>query len=112
LYAIATSTTLESNKSLPQNIDLIKAFPVKRANEYRIFGGYIEKVLNQKNSPARRALIWKNFYYGLKKKRSIKNYKLLSWSANPAHFLRPELFKFLNERVQFSDDVRKLFQTS
>jgi HEPN domain-containing protein len=94
----------------PENIEYIKVFPVAKANRYRIlYDGYIEEVLSQKSSPARKALVWKNFYYGLRTKRAIK-YKAHSWSANPDHYLEPKLFSFLNERIKFSGNVKKLFQ--
>jgi len=38
----------------------------KRPNRYTIHGGFLEKILKQKDDPRRAALVWKNCYYGKK----------------------------------------------
>ncbi len=94
----------------PLEIAKIKSFPVEKANKYRIFGGYLEKVLSQQKSELRKNLVWKNFYYGSRRKKIIKNFKAHSWSANPAHYLHPDLFLVLKERVKLSKEVEELFK--
>lgn len=44
-----------------------KELPTK----FRLPGGYLEKVLENKDHPAREILIWKNFYYGIRHKEKI-----------------------------------------
>jgi len=93
----------------PEYIEAIKDFPVGQASKYRMFLGYLERVLDEKSLGHREYLVWKNFYYGSYKKRSIRNFKAHSWSANPAHYLEPGLFEVLRRRVKFSRDVEDLF---
>ncbi len=87
----------------------MKAFPLEKANKFRIPGGYLEDVLKDEKSALRRYLVWKNFYYGSYKKKTIKNFRAHSWSANPAHYLNPDVFMVLRSRVRFSPDVMNLF---
>lgn len=94
----------------PLNIKLVQSVDEKNANKYSISGGYIEKILNDKKSKIREFLIWKNSYYGVYKKKIIKNFIKYSWSSNPTHYLNPEIFSFLESRVKFSEEVRKYFQ--
>ena len=94
----------------PINIAKIKASHEKDANKYRIPGGLLEKILNKKKSDLRHHLVWKNFYYGTYKKKGIKHFKLQSWTANPSHFLQPEIFPILLKRVKFSEEIKNLFK--
>jgi HEPN domain-containing protein len=94
----------------PTNITMIKAFRIKNANIYRIRGGFLEKILDRKESILRKHLVWKNFYYGTYKKGAIKHFTLHSWAANPAHFLHPEIYSILNKRVKFSKEIQDLFK--
>ena len=65
----------------------------KRPNMFKISGGFLEKIANDKQSALRRQLIWKNFWYGKYTKQKIRNVIFRSGSAHPAHFLRPEISK-------------------
>jgi hypothetical protein len=81
----------------------------KRPNTFKINGGLLEKILDQRGSELRRELIWKNFWYGTYTKQKVHNVTVRSGSAYPAHFLHPEIFPELDKRVQFSPAIRKHF---
>lgn len=84
-------------------------FFIDKPNKYSISGGYLEKVLNDKRSTLRKQLVWKNFYYGSYAKKTVRNYKKQSSSANPTHYLHPEVFNELDKLVKFSKPVRDYF---
>jgi hypothetical protein len=52
----------------------------------------------------------KNFYYGSYKKQRVKNVQMQIWSANPTHYIHPEIFGDLSKLVQFSEEVQTVFQ--
>lgn len=82
----------------------------KNPNRYRIFNGYLERVLKDKKSEIREQLIWKNFYFGTYAKKTIKNYKSrISWS-NPTHFMHEAIYPELKKMVDFSKPVRDYFE--
>jgi HEPN domain-containing protein len=81
----------------------------QKPNQFGIVSGHLEKILDQKKSELRRELIWKNFYYGTYKKKTIRKVISRSSSGNPTHYLHPEIFQELAKRVQFSKDVIDYF---
>ncbi len=92
-------------KLFPLNTSKARNFPKEGTHKFEISGGYLEKILNQKDSDARKNLVWKNFYYGSCRKKKIK-LKALSWSAVPAHELCPDLLDILKTRVLLSKELR------
>jgi len=96
---------IEVNKRSIAN-SLYEKFP----NKYRIFGGYLEKTLDKK-LPAYNSLVWKNFYFGKKRKHKISIKDRFSM-VNPEHFLFPECFKELNKFIDFPKEIVKQFSSS
>jgi HEPN domain-containing protein len=94
----------------PLEIRRIQAYPTSKAHRFRLFGGFLERVLDEKGSYIRRELVWKNFYYGSYTKRVVRNVRLGSGSANPTHYLYPEIFEDLDKIIQFSKPVREYFE--
>ena len=94
---------------LPLEIRRINSDVPSRAHRLRILGGLLEKVLDDRGSYLRRELVWKNFYYGSYAKRVIRNVRLIAGSANPTHYLHPDIFEDLDKLVQFSKPVRDYF---
>jgi hypothetical protein len=64
-------------------------YTMENPQKYRLFGGFLEKVLDAKKSPLRRELVWKNFYYGSYKKQS-RRYTITRTSANAYYLLHPK----------------------
>jgi hypothetical protein len=71
--------------------------------------GRLETILAEK-SEARAALVWKNFYFGRKRKKSIR-WKAGAYYSSPAHVIAPEIFSELEKLVDFSRPVREYFQS-
>lgn len=77
-------------------------------HKYRLIGGYIEGLL-EKQGPGYQELVWKNFYYGQRKKKILKSLRLRVSAVNPTHSLHPEIFAELEKYVDFSKEVRDLY---
>lgn len=86
-----------------------RPYTMNKPHKFELHGGFLEKIINDKKSELRKQLVWKNFYYGSYKKQIIKNYTQRSSSANPTHFLEPELFAELDNVVRFSAFFRKKY---
>jgi hypothetical protein len=101
---------------LPSKHGQIDRFPIEvariqqqsedKAHKVRIWGGFLEQVLDRGPEELRAHLSWKNFYYGRRRKKVIKEYTLHSWSANPTTALRPEIYRELKDLVDFSQATR------
>jgi HEPN domain-containing protein len=69
---------------------------------FRLFRGLLEKILDGESSPARDALVWKNFFYG-KRGKNVVTYQSLAGFANPPNVwpwardpsIRPQLEKYV-----------------
>jgi len=71
-----------------------------------IHTGYLEKVLGETDSDLRQQLVWKNPYYGSRRRRSIAHYPARLAGGNPAHYLQPSCFPELEKLVHFTPEVR------
>ena len=72
----------------------------EQRHKYRIFGGYLEKVIDDR-LPAYSDLVWKNFFYGRVKKHKIKHFIDRVSTATPTHAVRPEAFEAIAKFVYF-----------
>jgi len=97
---------------LPRLLSDINLFEEKDACQFRIYGGFLEQVLERRKRLPYDALVWKNFYYGKRRKRIIRRFTKHSWSINPAHYRAPERFKELNGLVYFPDSVKDAFKST
>jgi hypothetical protein len=95
---------------LPLEIARVHAFQEKDAHRFRIIGGHLEKILGAPRSRLREHLVWKNFYYGSYRKSHIKQFTLQTWSTNPTHYMKPEIFDDLLPLVRFSKPVENYFK--
>ena len=75
-----------------------------------LVSGYLEEVLLTDKHPAQREqLIWKNLYYGRRRKNGVQYHKVVSFSQ-PPHFMHPDIYPWLSDRVTFSKEERKRFE--
>lgn len=75
-------------------------------HRFRLHGGWLEGVLTRSHSdPTRQALVWKNFFYGARRKHVVKNFRVMGRSANPPHFRHPELIDLLRGKAYFPNHV-------
>ena len=59
----------------------------------------------KKFAKQRAQLVYKNFYYGSYKKNKIK-WQFTVTSANPSHFLHPELYPWIRDRITLRREVK------
>jgi HEPN domain-containing protein len=76
-----------------------------RADAKVPISGRLEQILDSP-SDARRALVWKNLYFG--RYKEIKFSRRIKW-ANPSNFIFPEIFPDLDKIIKFSKPVRDHF---
>jgi len=102
----------EKINMLPYELKKIKLDYYKNnPHKFSLIGGYLEKVLKrEKSDPERKALIWKNFYFGLNRKQKIKNFTFRSRSVNPPHFRYIRGYEILKEYVYFPKRIKKMFE--
>lgn len=82
----------------------------ERPHRFKLFGGYLEAVLEGKHGPEQySALVWKNVFYGKRDKGKI-NFSPVSWMANPAHVRHPNMFEELAKVLDFPRDVARAFR--
>lgn len=75
-------------------------------NKFSLFGGFLEKVIREKSHPARRSLIWMNFYFGLRERNRVSLAPV--WTAvNSPLSLDPTLLDDMKKYVQLPDKVKE-----
>ncbi|WP_099238997.1 HEPN domain-containing protein [Synechococcus sp. BDU 130192] len=79
-----------------------------RPNKLIINDGFLEKSIKNK-LPSRKALIWKNFYFGQYHKKTIRNSFWRESFTNPTPFIHDDYYKILKEYVQFPPPVHEHF---
>lgn len=70
-----------------------------------IVGGFLEKVVDDKNHPAREALIWNNLYFGPSLRKSIKIRSYME-AGNSPFFLFPEIIDEVEKYVFIPKDIK------
>lgn len=75
-----------------------------------ITGGFLEKIIEKKDHPARKVLIWNNLYFGLSRRKCVKMRP--DWEAgNSPFFLHPEIIdevvKYMNIPKDMAEGVRQ-----
>ncbi len=82
-------------------------------HKFILIGGYLEQVVKRKKSdPEREALIWENFFFGVRKKKKIKNFTYRGRSVNPPHFRDEARYEILKEFVDFPKRIRRIFENN
>lgn len=76
---------------------------------FRLPNGRIEKIL-ETPSEARKHLVWKNIWFGARRRYIIKAFPQRSSWSRPVIFMRPEAYSVLKDLVQFETDVREHFE--
>lgn len=77
--------------------------------EFKLVGGFLEKVINEPNNPARSALIWQNGFYG-KSRRKTVNVPNFMYAENSPLSLRPEILDDVIEYVLVPKDVVRAYR--
>jgi HEPN domain-containing protein len=87
----------------------LKMDPVTAKSRFAIKGGRLEQILAGKTL-ARRHLVWKNFWYGSRRRRRIANFPQRWQWSQPVHFMQPGVYCALKDLVQFEAAVRAHFE--
>jgi len=78
--------------------------------DFSIPAGHLEELLAGPPTPLREALVWRNFFYGVRPKHRI-NYSRRISVQRPLHLLQPErLLPVLRPLVFFPPDIEGFFQ--
>jgi hypothetical protein len=77
--------------------------------KFHLPGGHLETILSHP-SEARKQLVWKNFWFGSRRRRVIKNYPHRFVWSRPVIFKRPEVYFALKDLVFFGKDVQDYFE--
>ena len=73
-------------------------------NKFRLFGGYLEKVVIDKNHPARRPLIWQNAFFG-SSSRSRITMRVPNSATNAPLSLHPEILDEIIKYVHLPKEI-------
>jgi len=89
--------------SLTHEIDRIHRAKEKQEKGTCITGGILEEIIEKKNHPARKSLIWNNLYFGPSRRKAVKMRP--DWEAgNSPFFLHPEIIEEVAKYVTISKD--------
>lgn len=76
---------------------------------FSLSGGYLERVLGERDSAARATLVWKNPCFGTRSRKTMRRYRIRMHSGNPTTFMHPETFGILKSLAKFSPEVHEFF---
>jgi HEPN domain-containing protein len=92
---------------LAHNIDAESRHP----QEFHVMNGRLESILDKKDHPARKPLIWQNGFFGRSRRRSVRLRSGLQ-GANSPLTLHPELLAEVREYVWLPKDVIEAYRTA
>lgn len=78
-------------------------------HKFRIRGGYLEKVIDNRNHPAREDLIWKNLFFGLRHRKAVQM-KVTLYAENAPLGLHPEILDDVLEYVYLPGPVVRAYR--
>jgi len=83
---------------------LVKLRQGATAPKYRLVGGYLEKVVEDVENPAREPLLWNNAFFGKKQRRRIR---MRTWvkAANAPLYLNPQILDEILKYVYLPNKV-------
>ncbi|WP_143343447.1 hypothetical protein [Delftia sp. K82] len=100
------STDMNGNavNMLPHEIERIHQAKDEYEKGTCITGGFLEQIVENKDHPAREALIWKNLFFGLSRRKGVKIHP--DWEAgNSPFFLNPEIIDEVVKYVTIPKDI-------
>lgn len=81
---------------------------IKNIERIRINGGVLERILNDKEHPARKALIYQNAFFSTRKRSTISIRQNIT-AYNSVFFENPELFKLAKDYIRIEGEVCKAY---
>lgn len=101
------SKTLENGKRqkmLPIEIKEIECSKDAHPMEFKLPGGYLEEILEDKSNPARAPLVWQNGFFGKSRRRTVAARSNFSMKNSPLT-LNPQLLQAVKEYVYLPKEV-------
>lgn len=74
-------------------------------HEFRLHGGYLEKVIGNSKHPSRSALLWQNAFFGNRRRSTVTQRHNLN-AANSPLYLYPDMLEELLKYVHIPKDLR------
>ncbi len=98
-------------KMLEHELSAIEESEKRPYHLFKVIGGVLENIINDKNHPARRSLVWHNLFFG-KRKRNKVTPNTLSYAANSPLYLHPEILdevlKYVYLPKPVAEEYRKI----
>jgi hypothetical protein len=98
-----------TKEMLQLEIEKIKKSESKPPQHFRVHGGFLEKIIDDKKNPAREPLVWQNLYYGRRPKKNIQLVKF-SHSTNSPLSLHPEILDDVLKYVFLPKDIVEAYR--
>lgn len=89
---------------LPHELKKNEQAENRAPQEFSIVGGYLEKIIANKEHPSRSALVWHNIYFGASRRKLVRHRKLSSFGNSPLS-LHPEILDEVLKYVFLPKDV-------
>ena len=93
-----------SKNMLQMELQKIERSEHRPPQNFRISGGFLEKIIDDKKHPAREPLVWQNLYFGRRAKKSIQLVKFMH-STNSPLSLHPEILDDVLEYIHLPKRV-------
>lgn len=92
-------------RALDVELQRIQHSEVGPTKPFRIFGGFLESVIEKKDHAARSMLIWNNLYFGKRPRRSV-TMSTYSSATNSPLFLHPQIVDDLVPLIHISKELK------
>jgi hypothetical protein len=101
----------KSASELTLELDRVHQAKARHEKGTCVRGGILERIIENKDHPAREALVWNNLFFGPSRRKSVKMRS--DWEAgNSPFFLHPEIIdevvKYAYIPLHIADGVRQL----
>lgn len=110
LNNIVSESSIEEQKSLKKALVDIEKSKSEPRHKFRLLGGLIEEIIEDRKHPSRSALLWQNAVFGSRNRKTIRVKNHLH-AQNPILFLYPdildELLKYIKIPNKLSDAYRE-----
>lgn len=99
----------ETKNMFAENMAKIKDSRNKPLHKYRIAGGALEKIIDNKEHPSREALIWQNGFFTSRHRNYVKSFPTMN-AVNSPLYMNPEILDEVKKYVYLSKNVIEAFQ--
>ena len=99
----------EKKKMLELELRRIEQSENEPPQKLQLPGGYLAKVIQDKEHPARKALIWKNLYFGKSRRRRVRHGRRF-FAANAPLYLHPEIIGEIQKYVLIPQNIANAYR--